>query len=519
MSSVFWKFSLVPDAFALHWALQISTLFAFLNPRIKNETHRFHWMNLLMGLGMSNHLTTVLLAPLWLYQAWKVKKPRSICLSTSIGFLIPALFYMSILLFDRKHYLSWGFIENLHGILRHFLRSDYGTLSLSASHQQSFFVEYLKLFAKHFYSEFLPLILLMVTLTWASFVRKKRLIPLQFNAKHLAILCSLLLYLGPFFSLFNVGPFGFGFDVFEKFMGMPLILLLTLIIVSFNDEQIYETFFQSFKISSPVTHFIWLSLLLISATNNGLANADRMDYRNRVILEEIAKNLVLQEAPDSRKKTFVTAMSDTSLFSLYYVLGVLRANPNVYAVSPVGFETLWNRKSLQHNFPNLKFEPTKSGRYFIEDFIRDNDQHYNFLVEQNVNNSDFALEFHRVGRFVNRGQGITFKDAPQSRLLRSATWSEIPVSNYLIYDPDLEAYSRYSHYYLARGMSAYNAGKLQAAIIDFDNALLEVPYCQPCLANKCKILAELKEYHGANSCIILLNRISSEYLNYYGLGN
>lgn len=520
LSSVFWKFSLLPDAFALHWLIQIAILFVFLSSNFKTETSRFGWMSVLIGLGLANHQTTVFLAPLWLFQAWKVRNPRQILRFLGIGATITGSFYLSLLFFNRSHYLSWGFIENLHGVFRHFLRSDYGTFSLSASHQQPFYWEYLRLFGKHLFQEFRLFLLLLLLIGIGKVIQYKGLAFLRLaDKKLLAVLCCLILYIGPFFAMFNVGPFGFGYDVFEKFMGMPLILFLTIGALSISDQEIFKFLANFLKISKPATFLIWVGLILISASSNWFTNANRMDYRSRVFIEEAALNLVQRPSPDSSKKTFVTAMSDTSLFSLHYVLGVLGANPNVSVVSPVGFETFWNRKSLLHNFANLKFSPTKSGRYFMEDFIRDNAKYYNFLVEQDINGNDFALEFHRIGRFVSNGQGISFRNPKESQITRSTDWSEIPVSNYLLYDPDLEAYSRYSHYYLARGLIAYQNRNLQQAIIEFDNGLLEVPFCQPCLENKCKILEELKELNGAYSCKMLLDRVSANYFNYYGFEN
>ena len=87
-------------------------------------------LGLVAGLGMSNHLTCVLVAPIGFLGLWRgvVEDGRSRLASVAlvIGALFIGLLPYAYLLIAPDTAISWRPIEGLGGILHHVLRQDYG---------------------------------------------------------------------------------------------------------------------------------------------------------------------------------------------------------------------------------------------------------------------------------------------------------------------------------------------------------------------------------------------------------
>jgi hypothetical protein len=132
----FWEWSLALEAFPLNNLL--AALLVYLLVRWEAEAERTSFLvaaALCGGLGAANHLTIIFLIPLVLVVAWRRRASIGIgtvvsCLAAIALGLAP---YLSIAwAASRDPFLNWGDISSAHGLLRHFLRSDYGTGNLVA---------------------------------------------------------------------------------------------------------------------------------------------------------------------------------------------------------------------------------------------------------------------------------------------------------------------------------------------------------------------------------------------------
>jgi hypothetical protein len=516
LSSVFWHFSLLPDVFALHWFFIILSCFVFLTNKIKSEEQRLWWLSLVLGASFANHHTTLFLFPLWLFQIKAVRNARTILLSLGCGALISACFYLSIFLFDRNHILSWGNIENISDLWRHFTRADYGTFSLAATNHYSEYWVYQGLFWKSFFQESAFFwSALILGLVFQALSKRKTKPPVK-DPRLAAILGCFFFYTIVFFCLSNIAPRGFGHEVFKRFLGTPFVLLVIYGIARFDDSYLNRMHFFSRNVQERFRVYFGVFLIAASLISGWYRNGLQLDFSNRRIIEELSVNYVRQKVPNPNKPTFVTAMSDSTLFALYYVLGVLKVREDFFLFNPGALHVEWYQKLIKKHFPQVNFtniDLNAEGRmYSMKDFIRDNQKEFNFLVEQDVSVPNFGLQYGVIGRFVKEGLDTEF--VRSTDLIRTVDWSSNYVPDYTEYNTELGVYSKYAHYYLAQGLKLFEKRKLKEAVESFEKGLEEVPYCLPCLANKCYILsaASSSEHQG---CFELLKKMQANYFNYY----
>ena len=87
-------------------------------------------LGLVAGLGLSDHVTCVLLAPVGIYgvvrAAREMTRPAWSALALAVLGLVLGLLPYAYLVVAPETRGSWGKVEGLHGVVRHFLRMDYG---------------------------------------------------------------------------------------------------------------------------------------------------------------------------------------------------------------------------------------------------------------------------------------------------------------------------------------------------------------------------------------------------------
>jgi len=134
---LFWEWSLAIEAFALNNFL--AALLIYFLVRWEREPERTVFLPAAAacaGLGAANHLTVVFLVPFVVVVMWRLRahitaRVLVACVaSVAIG-LLPYLFIPWAA--ARNPFLNWGSVSSAAGLLRHFLRSDYGTGSLVAA--------------------------------------------------------------------------------------------------------------------------------------------------------------------------------------------------------------------------------------------------------------------------------------------------------------------------------------------------------------------------------------------------
>lgn len=227
------------EVFALH-ALLAALIVAFTAPRVRLGPAKLGALALLAGLGLSNHLSIVLLAPLGLTKVWfslldvkrSLGKP-GLWRSTALGLsgLALGLAPYALLVVEARHDnpWSWGNPDSAAALLRHFLRTDYGTTSLSATHQSRAPLEHIGSCLGHVVGDlfFWPLLLIPVGLAVLMAPPRARSERVTGLALFVAFIAS-----GPLFAaLFNLPTAGLGRWAIERFFLLPELVASVLMAV------------------------------------------------------------------------------------------------------------------------------------------------------------------------------------------------------------------------------------------------------------------------------------------------
>jgi len=134
---LFWEWSLAIEAFPLNDLIAALLIYFLVRWEAEPERQIFLVVAALCGgLGAANHLTIVFLIPFVLAVAWR--RRTSIRFGTLLACVGAVVFgflpYLYIPWAASRHpFLNWGSISSAHDLLRHFLRSDYGTGRLVAA--------------------------------------------------------------------------------------------------------------------------------------------------------------------------------------------------------------------------------------------------------------------------------------------------------------------------------------------------------------------------------------------------
>lgn len=134
---LFWEWSLAIEAFPLNNCLAALLIYFLVRWEAEPERTRFlAGAALCGGLGAANHLTIIFLVPLAVAVMWHRRAALDarailVCAGAVAVGLLPYLYIPWAA--ARDPYLNWGNVRSAHDLLRHFLRSDYGTGRLVAA--------------------------------------------------------------------------------------------------------------------------------------------------------------------------------------------------------------------------------------------------------------------------------------------------------------------------------------------------------------------------------------------------
>jgi hypothetical protein len=142
-SPIAFRLATEPEVFALN-VLVAMAICIVASPRVRaprgDEALRVGLLGLLAGLGIANHHSIVLLAPLGLWAAIRAVRlcasaPKAIALGIA-GLALGLVPYAYLVLASRPsapHAVVWGDTTTWNGFVQHVLRREYGTTQLSAS--------------------------------------------------------------------------------------------------------------------------------------------------------------------------------------------------------------------------------------------------------------------------------------------------------------------------------------------------------------------------------------------------
>ena len=125
-SALYWRYSLLPDVFMLHALFTSFILYLYLQENEKWGRLIFVWC-----ISTAHHHTTIFLLPVLFHVL--LRKKKVIIKGFIYGLIVSLIFYLSLLVLDTTAIESWGNLTDLSSLLKHILRTDYGTFKLTTS--------------------------------------------------------------------------------------------------------------------------------------------------------------------------------------------------------------------------------------------------------------------------------------------------------------------------------------------------------------------------------------------------
>jgi hypothetical protein len=305
---------------------------------------------LLVGLaaatGIANHHTVVLLLPLCVY-GWAAALPRPLAPRTAVtttaaaavGVAAGFLPYLTLLSADGAW--VWGDTGSLQGLVRHFLRADYGSFSIPHAGASPPWTHPL-LYLRTLGSEFGGVLWLLVPVGAAAGLGllPRRSTALQSRGLTVALLLSWLLAAPWLLSRFTYPASGFFVAVVERFHLQPNALLAVLLGVGIAWVR-----------TSPLWSRPALPALLLAGNVAvlGALNLPRAGWAGEFVLDDFLRNALAGAAPDALMLT----SGDAQTFGFVYAQEVLGLRPDVAAVAPQLLPHPWYRARLLARHPDL----------------------------------------------------------------------------------------------------------------------------------------------------------------------
>ncbi|MES2963945.1 MAG: DUF2723 domain-containing protein, partial [Bdellovibrionota bacterium] len=340
-SRVVWRYSLLPDVFALHILFTSIVLYLYF------QQGRKPWhgpaMVFAFCVAFSHHLTIVFLTPIVWHVMWRDRRQPGIWLALVAGSAVSAAFYLSLQLRNPEHLFSWGEITSFEAVVDHFLRRDYGTFQLVGTNQEGSLLANIAALLRTLADAFWALAVVGVGLAAAVVVsrsRKKNSETAPENRPLVDLydaltLLSLALYVVIFLALSNTPLDGYRIEVIERFFIMVEVILCFAI-----GRLILKVLARQPKLHTQIA----AGLLAIAAVVNFARYQKFNDFSQNHIVEEYLRNF-FAEAPTNRKVVMITA-TDTRYFGARFAQAVLKVSPEVMVTSPKVLIFQWAAKKF-----------------------------------------------------------------------------------------------------------------------------------------------------------------------------
>jgi hypothetical protein len=343
VSPVLWLLSGVPEVFSLHVLLSaLVVLLALTIGRSAGVTRgrELVGLGLAFGLGLSNHITLLFLAPVVAWAGWSAtkKSPINLLIAAALiaaGGAIGLLPY-GLLPFFARHSapgaMVWGRTDTLSGFVDHILRRDYGTFRLATGSDASVFhwppvASFLSLLPMQL--AYVPFALAVVGTVLAIRRRMPGAIP---------ILIAWTLA-GLFFtSLFNLEmPREISLVIEERFHLLPILLLVPFAAIGIA--------WAVQRVPGPAR---WAALAGVMAILM-IGNRAEANWRSETTIERYVTAAVSQTAPNA----VIVGTSDTWFSAVRWVTQVLRIRPDVRYVDLNIARVPWYADQLARAIPRF----------------------------------------------------------------------------------------------------------------------------------------------------------------------
>lgn len=342
------------------------------------EDARALLLGLLAGLGLSNHHTIVMLAPLGLYAVFRAAKAAgaravgAAVLGLACGLTPYAYVAARASALPVGEGCVWGAPRTFAGVVRHFLRADYGTFQLAISKTKPEPVAHVLSLAGTLFTDLLgaPLILVLGLLVFLR--TRDKAAPRSAYAGHAALVASLLL-VGPIFVMrFNLAAHGVASAVTHRFHLLPLALTSVLVAVALDVCVRAASNGDRARVERAAMVVAGVAGVVVAV--RAVLSFPAVREHHRPTTELYLRN-VLRTVPEH---AIVLHSGDDRVGGLMYARCALGARPDVEGIAPVLLLTDWYppQVSARLGFPVVRGErpegapePVLSARSLVEQLV------------------------------------------------------------------------------------------------------------------------------------------------------
>lgn len=362
-ASLFWRFASQPDIRTLHTALALALVLAALRcadePRPRR---RLLWATLTgasFGLALCNHHTSVALLPLvataLLFPWGSLGRAASRAAAALFGLLVGLLPYATLLAADPQRLPHWGDVSTPAGLLHHFLRQDYGTLTLAIGARAGRLdnlVHYVARTPGQLAWVGFPLALLgLGLLLWARGdgapgASSSRAAPRLPRAQALGLAATALCAGPGVMLLLNVPPRGIGAQVVERFHALPNALLCLCAAIGL------AALAQRWRAAGHRALATALGVAMACAIVGAAGHAyPRADLSQSYTVESYAEHCLAAAEPGA----LIVGTGDVELFAMAYARHVRGLRPDAQYVDARMLLYPWYVAQLKRLRPGLRY--------------------------------------------------------------------------------------------------------------------------------------------------------------------
>lgn len=344
LSPLFWRWSVVPEV--LSGSTLTAALVVLVCVRISRGLRGWK-AGLLLGLafatGVAHHHTAILVAPLLVYgfvvalpRPWLGRGSALVLLAAVGGTLVGLLPYLALM--PPGGGWRWGETTSFNGLVHHFMRADYGTLSTGRAASGVPLYEQPLLYLGGAWRQLagLPALLGLAGFVVAWKARTGR-------GFALALLATWLLAGPVFVTRFDLPAQGYYRVVVERFHSFPNVLLV--VAVGFG-----VAWFARLELWSR--RWIPAALLVANLAVLGLLAGPRASMRQATVLEDFLHNTLGAVEPDA----LVLTQGDSFHWGCLQAQEVHGVRPDVACISPKMLGHRWYRERVAARHPDLVLE-------------------------------------------------------------------------------------------------------------------------------------------------------------------
>ena len=395
-TSLFWRYALLPDVFMMHLLFIATILYLYIKEEsVFQKVDNNLLILFIWGVSTAHHNTTIFLLPIIIH-AFVRKKEKTKYFYSLLGISLSLALYCSILFLDTSSITSWGNINDIPSLVRHILRSDYGTFQLTVGNEvfspTTNLLEKSRFFLNSSIISLFPIlfiILLGLGLDSKSILKDK---------KSLLLILIFTLYVLIFFTISNIPLSSHGKEVFSRFMLMPSVILIFLAARFLLKSLLFQN--KKFR-------YLLFVLMILSITLNYITSSDLNNFSKNTVMEDWAYNKI-DPINSGSDNIVILVTGDSKLFSLYYVQNILRFKPYVPVISPRLIFHEWYFDKVVAKLDKIKLNKERIvtlKRYNIyNDFLLPNLEQYSFFVDE------YNIKQHPGIRFQYTPMGTIFNN-------------------------------------------------------------------------------------------------------------